>query len=192
MKPIQFRIYYCILLTLCIIFYSCTHYIDRTRTQSTFPVDEGRMQFFPDSNTMIFKSHMKFRADTEIWPAKSFEIRFPKNIVSYDFDYGSWFIFYYKKDQVFAIWINIQNLVNQSDSIYSPSREELSTFIPSHYSYSSHNHKHNILTIPYISGRKQLIVRKKDVQILLFNIEERNIEAFKKDAETFTFLHTAL
>jgi len=186
MKAGQKLIHLSASLLLCATLFSCNHYIDRAKTVLTWPVDEGRMQFYPDSNVLIFRTHMQFHADTETWSARSFEATIPKGLKSYEFDYGKSFIFYFNGDQAMAIWINIENLPNRPDSIYVPSEDELFSFIPSHFSVSSH--KYDIRSIPYLSGRKQLLVRKKDVQILLLNIKHNNFEIFKKSIESFKFL----
>jgi len=170
----------------CVVLSSCNHYIDQSKTLQSWPIMQGEMQFYPDSNVLEFKSNMVFRADTEKWPARSFYSQFPKGLIWYDFDYGASFIFYYSDKQVIAIWINIQNLPNKPDSIFVPSGDYVTEFrnaklVPS-------GHKYNIREIPYMNNRKQVLIRRRDAMILLYNIKQRNFDNFLKKIETFKFI----
>jgi len=166
---------------------SCNRYIDQYRTLKSWPIMQGEMNFYSDSNVLKFKSNMIFRADTERWPAKPFYMQFPKRLKSYDFDYGSSFVFYFSNKQVIAVWINLMNQPNKPDSVYVPTEDEVETFRNAKLMVS--DHKYNIRYIPYMAKRKQLMMRQKDAMILLFNIEPKNYETFLKRAQTFKLLY---
>ena len=165
---------------------SCNRYIDQYRTLKSWPIMQGQMDFYPDSNVLNFKSNMIFRADTEQWPAKPFYMQFPKQLKWYDFDYGSSFVFYFPNKQVIAVWINLMNQPNKPDSVYVPSEDEVETFRNAKLMVS--DHKYNIRAMPYMADRKQLMMRQKDAMILLFNIEQKNYETFLKRVQTFKLL----
>jgi hypothetical protein len=185
MKPFVATAGWRLLALFMIVLSSCTHYIDQVKSQKSWPISDGKMEIFPDSNVLIYKSKVALKADKEVWYPKSFYTLFPKKLKWYEFLGDDNFSFYYDKDQVILISIDLQKSTDQPDSYYVPDNNEIDSLISKHPLPKA---KYDVSRIGMIPGRKQYVIRRKSACILLYNIEEKNYDAFVNSVKAFTFL----
>jgi hypothetical protein len=169
---------------LCGLTASCTHYIDKSKTVLEWPIMQGKIRVYPDSNVFVFESSMNFHADTEVWKPRPFYVRLPKGIRRYEMDVLQSFVFYYRKDQVVSIWVNLNDTSKTYDTSYTPSFDEI-YWMKTRYVTSDRT---NISLMTTKSGRKQFLIKKNDAVILLYNIKKKNLASFINCLKTFRFL----
>ena len=165
---------------------SCNRYIDKATTERKLQIMEGNFTFYPDSNVLIYKSNVKLTMDTEVYAPKSFYTKLPKGIKWYEMENSQVFRFFYNKEQVVLINIDLRDSLTKVDSSYVPAREEMSKFVAGNASPS--NRKFDVNKIELNKSRKQLIIKRDAATILLYNIEPKNYDSFVTFLKEFTFL----
>ncbi len=176
-----------ILLLSIVILSACNRYVDVVKNGSNMPIQQGYLNFYRDSNVLIYKSNIILTRDTEKIYPRSFEVTLPKRIKYYEFLGMSDFAFYYDQNQVFFIKINLENRKGISDSSYVPSTEGLANFIQQ--LSTGNNKKYNIHEIAVNADRVNKIVTKGDATILLYNIKKENEDIFSSYLSSFVFLN---
>ena len=167
---------------------SCTtNYIDTVGNHSQIPVNSDFFQFYPDSNVFRYKSNIVLTKDTEKVYPKFFEVTLPKKIRYYTLIGSTDFSFYYDKNQVVFIKIDIEGTKSNTDTVYTPSREQLDEFIESEVRAGSG--KYNLKNTSFNPSRKHLVMQKGDAAILLYNIEGKNLDLFSNYVGQFRFIN---
>jgi len=146
--------------------------------------------FIENKDTCVF---LKFipnitynKGDNEIYKPKPFEINLPKKIKYWEAITSSNFGFYYKSKQVIFINTDLENCSNnKSDSIiYTPSEKEIETLITTTFE-TSRKKRRNIKEIPLLKRRKNQIIKKQEITILLYNIKNKNFNQYLDLVKTF-------
>jgi hypothetical protein len=167
------------------IFCSCNRYID-AKNKSIRLLD-GSFAFYPDRNELVYKSVVGLKRDHEILKPKPFQVKLPKKIKYYEFAVPSEFAFYYDKNQVVFIRIDLENSAPLLDTSYVPSAVELRTIIQQ-WPTGSHA-KNNVREIDGRPDRINKLIRKGDATILLYNVVKNNEYLFVDYLNSFTFLN---
>lgn len=175
---------FCLLLLVLFQGSSCNHHIDKVIGERKVQVMQGSMTFYPDSNILIYRSHVGLKMDNEILKPKPFYAKLPKGLKWYSMTNSQSFVFYYSHQQAIAINIDLSNNVSQ-DTVYQPTEAELNNFINS---ISSHYGKYDIRKVKFNAQRKQRIIKKEAATILLYNITSENFSEFSEYMEGFQFL----
>lgn len=141
-------------------------------------------------NHLIFtyNSHVLLKKNGETYRPQCFELQLPKNLKYWEGINSSNFGFYYRKNQVLFITTNIFKNKEEVDSIYVPSKNELEEMIKNNF-YTSGNVNWDIRMIKIIDRRKNLLIKKRGITILLLNIYKKDFEDFYKSALSFRVFH---
>ncbi|MFZ4412473.1 MAG: hypothetical protein ACOYOV_05255 [Bacteroidales bacterium] len=155
-------------------------------------------------NIKEFENHLLFKyktnnfitRDKEKFKPISFEIQLPKKVKFWEVINSTNFGFYYKQNQVILITttaidkngFNLDGIYispeNQIDSIYIPSKHSIEKMICD-FETSGYK-KWDIKKIRIIKNRKNLVVRKENITILLLNIEENCLEDYCHFTQFYT------
>jgi len=164
---------------------SCSRYIDKVKSPTFYPVSDGKMEIFRDSNVLIYKSKVALKADQYVWYPKSFYTQFPKQLKWYEFLGDDFFSFYYKNKQVILISLDLQKSTNAPYTTSTPSAEEVDSLISKRPLPRA---KYDVSRIAFIPGRKNYLMRRNSACILFYNIEEKNLPSFVASLKTFKFI----
>ena len=175
-----------IILPLIILLLSCNRYIDRS-TGNNISVQQGHLNFYADSNVLVYKSNIGLTRDTEKVYPKAFKVKLPKKIKYYEFVGSTDFAFYYDNGQVVLIKVNLESPSLLQDTSYIPAEAELNRFIQ--LSSTGDNHrKYNAKEIASRADRINKVIAKGDATILLYNIVKKNENLFSNYLNSFSFL----
>lgn len=164
---------------------SCNRYID-VSTGKTIPVQQGYLNIYQDSNVLTYRSNISLTRDTEKIHPKPFKVKLPKRIKYYEFVGSSDFFFYYDKNQVVLIKVNLESQNTILDTSYIPSDAGLNEFFQ-HVSTGSRK-GYNIKEITSRVGRANRIIKKGDAEILLYNITKENEGLFSNYLSSLVFI----
>jgi hypothetical protein len=168
---------------------SCTqHYLDALEKGNKEPVKSNFFEIYSDYNIFRYQSNVAMTRDTEKIYPKHFEVRLPKNIVHWEINNITDFGFYYDHGQVVFIKLKLENAMSKPDSIYTPSRDELTKLIEEGLSTSG-NKRYDIKGMKSLTERKNLIVDKGNALIILYNIKADALDDFSKEIKEFKFLN---
>lgn len=176
----------CIYLLMILPASSCTHFIDKAIRKREEPVMQGNMTFYPDSNILIYRSNVGLSMDTEILRPKPFYAKLPKGLIWSSMANSESFVFYYPRQQVVSIYIDLTFSTSAKDTAYEPNESEVYNLI--NKSTLGYNEKYDIRKIGFNPRRKQLIIKKKAATILLYNITSENLSKFSEYLKEFRFL----
>lgn len=180
-----YSIVFCILSVLLVETTSCNHHIDKVTGERKVQVMQGYMTYYPDSNILIYRNNVGLRMDTEVYTPKPFYAQLPQSLNWYSFASAGAFEFYYPRQQVVAINIDLYHTAFARDTIYEPTAAEVENFIntimPGHGKYDIRKIKLNL-------QRKQCIIKKGAATILLYNITPENLGKFSQYLEELEFL----
>lgn len=179
--PLVLCLSFILLLQIC----SCNHHIDKVTGEKKIQIIQGDITFYPDSNIMIYRSDVGLRMDSEVLKPKPFYVKLPKGLKWYTISNSQSFLFYYSRQQVVAINIELSNKAFMRDTMYEPTSAEIYNFIKS----SAPNHgKYDLNKIKFNPQRKQRIIKKEAATILLYNITSENFNKFSEYLEGIKFL----
>ncbi len=164
---------------------SCNRYIDQVKADGE-AVRHDQFTFYSDSNLLFYKSSVALQADNDTYYPKSFQVALPKKLKSYKFMNSEEFSFFYDGGQVLFIKINLRNSVNERDTTYTPSENEVSAYIENKL-YSSPG-KYDITKIAVKPNRKQTFIKKGPATILLYNVLPENHDFFLKAGNSFRII----
>jgi hypothetical protein len=165
---------------------SCSRVIDKTKIDTDLLESNGHFKVYLDSNIFTYSTNAILTRDTEKIYPKSFKVKLPKGLKSYELTGSSDFSFYYQNNQVILIRIDLENHKCDQDTFYYPSENELEKFIKSKLSLTKS--KYNIIEIPINLKRKQMFIKKGSATILLYNIEPKSYNLFYKYVNEFSFI----
>lgn len=185
MKRLRFKYYPIFFIVITLV--SCGKYLDAVKKTSVIPVKQGYFDFYPDSNLFTYKSSVVLTRDTEKIYPKSFSVKLPKNIKYYEFVSSSNFAFYYGKEEVIFIKVNLEGKESTEDTALFPSQEKLQQFIEYELN-TANNKKYDIKKIPFDKNRKTSLIKKGNATILLYNVQKGNYDVFYDYVSTFKFL----
>ena len=177
---------YSLLLLSIITVYSCNRYIDSSRAKRQVVLNVGNLDFYSDSNVLVYKSNVGVKRDMETDYPKPFKVRLPKGLKGYEFSNSEEFLFFYKKQQSIVIKINLEKDTGTENISYSPDEGELRNFIEHKLYPGSGNY--NIKEIPIKTNRRQMFIKRGAVTILLYNIEAKNYNLFFECVNGFSFI----
>lgn len=188
MKLILAAMIYCLLFLLFIGVSSCNRYIDKAKRERKMPVMQGSFNFYPDSNVLIYKSNIKLKMDSYVYDPKPFYAKLPKDLKWYSVA-STTFVFYYNKNQIVAILIDIYNPEIIQDTIYVPNDDEIFTITTR--TNPGSNKKYQIWRPETKRRRRHLIIKKDAATILLYNILPKNYNSYVNSLKQFRFLKLA-
>lgn len=165
---------------------SCNHYIDKVTMgkEREMQIMQGYMTFYPDSNILIYRSAVGITMDNEILEPKPFYAKLPKDLKWYSIQNSQSFVFFYSRQQVVAINIDLSNKGFTRDTIFESTKDEIDNFINS----STSEGKYEMRRIKFNPERKQLVIKKEAATILLYNITSDNFNKFRGYLGSFRFL----
>ncbi|RAJ83456.1 hypothetical protein CLV59_103424 [Chitinophaga dinghuensis] len=183
MNPTAIR-YLPIVLLMVVILNACSHRIDKVSKSVTGSVMQGEMNYYSDSNILIYRSNVKLTADKEIFNPKSFYAKLPKGIACWTFSNSSSFIFLYPHNQAIAINVRLDN-ISLSDTTFIPNELEIDSFLNREISGSNNC---DVRKIRIRSNRKQCFIQKGAATIFLYNIAKTRFSKYVDDLQQFRFL----
>ena len=160
-----------------IVLSGCNKYID---TKGRLISSNGfSLKSYEDYNDFRCFSNMVSTMDTFRTVPTHFKVKLPKGILYNEIMGNSDFGFYYRKNQV--IFIKVFPFTDEKylrkDTTYIPSYNEMEDLIEA--TLITSNSKLNIKKMNILKSRKHLIFSQRNMKILLFNIEDLNVEKFK-------------
>lgn len=166
--------------------YSCSRYIDVAKDAQNVPIKQGFLNYYTDSNVLVYKSNVSLKRDAEIIYPKHFIIKLPKKIRFYEIINSTDFVFYYDKNQVVLLNIDLNGKEANVDTSYSPNISQINDFIQDKMFTATRSF--DVKKIPAGSNRKQMILIKGAATILLYNIQPKNIDLFYQDVSRIDFI----
>lgn len=151
------------LLQLLLLTSSCNRYIDQVTSVKIYPIRQGSIAFYPDSNVLVYKTNIRIQLDSDIYMIKPFYTKLPKGLKWYSIGLSS-FEFYYPNKQAIAVDINYYDNAPVFDTSYVPTESELQKIID--LNGGSIKDKYSLSKITVNSKRKQLIIKKGTATIL--------------------------
>jgi len=156
---------------------SCSRYIDAVAKKDKLPKTVGYLTIYPDSNVFSYKTSITLTKDKEKIYPRSFKIALPKDLKYYEVVGSTHFVFYYDNNQSVMVVVDLEG--------NTPVAEEIDQIIQSKLTLTKS--KFDIKRIPLNVKYKQLVVKKKGVTFLLYNIAPRNYDLFVNYLSSFSW-----
>ncbi|RXK85385.1 hypothetical protein [Filimonas effusa] len=168
---------------------SCRGYADTADGNTSIQMNNRYFQFYPDSNIFKYESNIALSRDEEKILPKAFKVKLPKGMISYEIIGSTDFCFFYEKKQVVYIKIDLENkaFVNNESFIYTSKLDEVERLVQSKLVLGEN--KYDITKVRLIKDRKQLIMKKTGVSILLYNIKPDKLSLFRDYVSGITLLN---
>lgn len=144
-----------------------------------------KIEALSDRILFTYKSEAKPTMDTYQVDPIEFYIYLPKDLKFYDIESSSDFGFYFSKNQVIFIKTRFYNADKSRDSVYVPSFQEVEKLIDREF-LTDENEKYNIKKIPFDRRRKNFLIRKTGVTILVFNVLNKNKSKYVEFAKSLS------
>lgn len=172
MKKNSLIIIFYVILTSC----STSKYIDLVANQQIL-IGDGQMLFHDDFNELEFHSNITLTKDKEKYTPKSFKVNLPKGIKYIKVINSSKFYFIYDSKQLIYIKLDYEHQKDQSiNYISEPSHQKLNKILaPITDNYKKNK---NFTLNESIIGKSSnnILLKKNDYEILLFNIKDENLQ----------------
>jgi len=164
---------------------ACNRYIDAVAKEDKRPKTVGYLTIYPDSNVFSYKTSITLTRDKEkIYPG-SFKIALPKGLKYYEVVGSTHFVFYYNNNQSVMVDLEDSTIVAENGLSYTPKADEIDQIIQSKLTLEKS--KFDIKKIPLNAKYKQLVVKRKGVTFLLYNIAPRNYDLFINYLSSFSW-----
>lgn len=175
-----------VLIIICFIFTSCVTLKDHDEASCKTLKDYKGYDVFntcftEEKNNLIFKLDASTARPAshngKLYYPKSFEMKLPKNIKDFDFDFTK-FTFVYSKDQFIMVFNNMFENPVKNDTIYFDRDKEVIKhaldFLPDKYYH-------------YKAGknRKNIMLKRGTFTIYLFNIKSNNMNEYISLVKSF-------
>lgn len=76
--------------------FSCGNFLDKVGKSTTLPIRQGHINYYRDSNVLIYKPTLVLKRDSEEFMPASFRVNLPKGMKFYEINGPDYFVIYYK------------------------------------------------------------------------------------------------
>ncbi len=166
---------------------ACNRYIDAVAKEDKLPKTVGYLAIYPDSNVFSYKASITLTRDKEKIYPRSFKIALPKDLKYYEVVGSTHFVFYYNNNQSVMVVVDLEDSTSVAENglSYIPKADEIDQIIQSKLTLTKS--KFDIKRIPLNAKYKQLVVKRKWVTFLLYNIAPRNYDLFVNYLSSFSW-----
>lgn len=165
---------------------SCKSYIDTKKQPNNDTYKELKFEYFDNFNTVTVLSRLRAVADNEIYEPQKFTVNLPKKIVNWNIKGPRYYIEYDDK-QIIVIDAGYKKakIENYKWKIIEINDDKIIDYFHDYFENNKYpledlgNRKKSRKTVLYTDG---------NIEILLFNIKEKNLKDYAKSVETFKYL----